>query len=200
MTALPPGDGHEPTVREARAVYFAENGFDEAGYEDRWVDLEAGPFTIRFPNSKARVAAVKLHDLHHVATGYATSWTGEGEAAAWEIAGGCGRHVAAWVLNLQAVAIAVFLSPPRVWRAFRRGLGAHTLYHGDRVENWLDRPLAELRAHVNRADAIHPTATRAIGSFACWLAASMVVMGATVATTALPVLFLWRLARWATGA
>ena len=37
-----------------------------------------------FPNGAARVRAVRLHDLHHVATGYATSWVGEAEIGAWE--------------------------------------------------------------------------------------------------------------------
>jgi hypothetical protein len=87
------------TVGDARDVYFRDNGFSLAGYTDNWVKLKLGPIPIAFPNTDARKAAVKLHDLHHVATGYATTWTGEAEIAAWEIGAGCGKYYAAWVLT-----------------------------------------------------------------------------------------------------
>lgn len=67
------------TVAEARARYFAANGFDERGYAARWVRLQAGPIPIYFPNTRARVRSVRVHDVHHVVTGYATTWTGEAE-------------------------------------------------------------------------------------------------------------------------
>ena len=35
-------------------------------------------------------------------TEYDTNWVGEAEIGAWEIASGCGRYLAAWVLNLGA--------------------------------------------------------------------------------------------------
>jgi ubiquinone biosynthesis protein Coq4 len=39
---------------------------------------------------------VRLHDLHHLVTGYPTDWKGELEISAWEIAGSCRGYVAAW--------------------------------------------------------------------------------------------------------
>ena len=80
------------TLRDARQRYFERGGFGNGGYWDRWVRLKAGPLVIRFPNTQARLRAVKLHDLHHVLTEYDTSWSGEAEIGAWEIATGCGRH------------------------------------------------------------------------------------------------------------
>ncbi|MCW8140677.1 MAG: hypothetical protein KIT58_17390 [Planctomycetota bacterium] len=70
------------TRREARARDFADNGFGDGGHDDRWVKLKAGPLTLCFPNTAARVRAVRFHDLHHVLTGYATTWTGEAETVA----------------------------------------------------------------------------------------------------------------------
>ena len=64
-------------IRDARAQYFAENGFGDGGYTATWVKVQAGPLPIYFPNTAARVRAVRLHDLHHVVTGYDTMWTGE---------------------------------------------------------------------------------------------------------------------------
>jgi len=83
----------------ARQRYFDANGFDGA-YAERWVKLKAGPIAFYFPNAEGRRRAVKFHDLHHIATGYQTDWTGEAEISAWEIASGCGRFGWAWFLNL----------------------------------------------------------------------------------------------------
>lgn len=72
-------------VRDARARYFESNGFGDGGYDAKWVKLALGPIPFAFPNGAARVRAVRLHDLHHVATGYDTNVLGEAEIGAWEI-------------------------------------------------------------------------------------------------------------------
>src|SRR5688572_30034252 len=93
------------TMREARAMYFQANGFGASGgYDDAWVDFKLGPIPLPFPNTKARIEAVRFHDLHHLLTGYDTDITGEFEISAWEIAAGCKRFPAAWALNLGGMA------------------------------------------------------------------------------------------------
>src|SRR6478752_6208121 len=78
------------TLREARDLYFRSNGFGEdGGYGDAWVDFKLGPVPFPFPNTAARIKAVKVHDLHHIVTGYRTNFVGELEISAWEIGGGC---------------------------------------------------------------------------------------------------------------
>jgi hypothetical protein len=136
------------TVREARDLYFEQNGLSEAGYSDRWVRLRAGPMPLAFPNTRARVRAVRLHDLHHVATGYDTTWQGEAEIGAWELAAGCGHHLPAWVLNLGAVAVGVFIAPGRTVRAWRRGRRSRTLYAGEFEPSLLDMTVRELRSRL----------------------------------------------------
>ena len=109
-------------VREARARYFAENGFGDGGYDDRFVVLRiAGVPALVFPNTKQRVRSVRIHDVHHVLTGYATSWRGEGEIGAWELASGCRDHWAAWFLNFWAAGVGLVIAPRAIGRAFRRG-------------------------------------------------------------------------------
>jgi hypothetical protein len=87
------------TVREAREQYFTANGFSDATYTESWAKIKVGPVPIVFPNTKSRKAALPIHDLHHIATGYPTTITGEGEIAAFEIGGGCGNYPAAWVTH-----------------------------------------------------------------------------------------------------
>ena len=97
-------------LRHARADYFRKNAFGEdGGYGQRWVKLKLGPVPIWFPNTDGRRRAVRLHDLHHVATGYDTSLVGEAEIGAWELAMGCANYYAAWLLNAGAVAMGLFL-------------------------------------------------------------------------------------------
>ena len=56
------------TIGNARAQYFAENNFGDGGYSASWVKVQAGSIPIYFPNTAARIRAVRFHDLHHVAT------------------------------------------------------------------------------------------------------------------------------------
>jgi hypothetical protein len=117
------------SVEQARARYFAANGFGaDGGYQDDWVRFKVGPLPIAFPNSPGRKAAVPAHDLHHVATGYDTDLAGEGEIGAWELASGCFQVRAAWILNSFAVWPVLFYALPRVYRAFVRGRHSGNLY------------------------------------------------------------------------
>jgi len=137
------------SVREARARWFAENGFDaDGGYTKRWFRIESKPIPVYLPNLKPRVEAVRLHDLHHVVTGYGTDWRGEAEIGAWEIAGGCGRYWAAWVLNFGAFGFGLIAAPRRTWRAFVRGRHSRNLYGGEFRESLLDEAVRALRERL----------------------------------------------------
>ena len=68
-----------------------------------------------------------MHDFHHILTGYGTNWIGEAEIGAWELRAGCNSLVTYW-LNGSGVVLGLFISPRRVWRAFRAARGQHTLY------------------------------------------------------------------------
>jgi hypothetical protein len=136
------------TMREARARYFAQHGFGaDGGYDDRWVHLALGPIPASFPNSPARVRAVKYHDLHHIVTGYATDIVGEFEISAWEIGAGCKDFVAAWVLNLGGMAGGAVTAPRRTLRAFARGRRSRSLY-GRAFEPLLEERVASVRTQL----------------------------------------------------
>jgi hypothetical protein len=142
-------DDTEP-VRAARARYFEVNGFPpDGGYGARWVCVKVGPLPIYLPNTAARVRAVRLHDLHHVATGYETDLVGEAEIGAWELATGCRGYVVAWVLNLSAVLAGLVISPRRVLQAFAHGRRSRNLYAEGWSETLLDEPVGALRRRLD---------------------------------------------------
>lgn len=175
------------TLLSARDRYLRDNGF-ESSYEERWVKLKAGPIPLWFPNAPGRVRAVKLHDLHHLVTGYATDWTGEAEIGAWEIASGCGSFAWAWVLNASAMPIGLVLAPGKLFRAWVRGRRSRNFYHG-RTEvdaTLLARPVRTVRSEMGLDDppsraTLFDTATFAV---ACVLATAF-VLAPTAAIVAL---------------
>lgn len=178
------------TLRQARQLYFEANGFGDGGYQARWVKLQAGPVPIYFLNTAARVRAVKLHDLHHAATGYGTTWTGEAEIAAWEIASSCARHYAAWILNLQAWAIGLVIGPHALFRAFLRGRYSANLYRTTLDDELLGETLGSLR-HRLRLDGPTPPPTiadRAV--FALWSIAGVITLATSAVILLLPLVLL----------
>jgi hypothetical protein len=161
------------TMGAARQRYFDANGFDGA-YAERWVKLKAGPIPLYFPNAKGRRRAVKFHDLHHIATGYQTDWTGEAEIGGFEIGGGCGPFVWAWILNLQAMAIGLVVAPLALFRAFVRGRHAGTLYHqGDFEDAMLDRSVGDIRRQLGLDRLAPPPGVGDAVSFVFWSAVAL---------------------------
>lgn len=135
-------------VEEARDLYLAASGF-------RVEDYSAPTFTIgilgvpcKFPNVPSRKRAVPLHDLHHVLTGYGTSWTGEAEIGAWELRAGCNSFIT-YFLNGGGVLIGLVICPRRLWRAFRAARGQRTLYRDPLpYDRLLEMTVADLRSHL----------------------------------------------------
>src|SRR5262245_6068474 len=185
------------SLREARTAYFRANGFGEdGGYSAAWVGVRLGRIPFAFPNTQARVRAVRFHDLHHVVTGYATDLVGEAEIAAWEIASGCAGFAAAWVLNLHAWMLGLVVDPAATLRAFAPGRRPRTPYR----RAWGDALLAERVGDVRRElglsasgadEAAEPTLVDRIG-FAGWSLAAALFSAASLALLVAP---LWLLLR-----
>jgi hypothetical protein len=136
-------------VRDARTEFFRRAGLPgDGGYSARFIHFRIGILSFALPNLAARKKAVPLHDLHHLATGYDASWTGEAEIAAWELASGCRPYPAALLLNLLALPLGLMIAPVRTWRAFRRGRSSRNLYDSQWDEAWLDASLGSLREHL----------------------------------------------------
>jgi hypothetical protein len=182
------------TLRAARQEYFDRNGFGDGGYAKRWVKLAAGPLRLYIPNTTARVRAVKLHDLHHVLTGYDTTWTGEAEIGAWELASGCGRYYAAWLLNLNAMAIGLAIAPRATYRAFCRGRASGNLYSGTFRDELLERVVGDARREL-RLDRPLPMRWHVL-SFSGYSLAAMASLIAPLAIVLAIAMMTLRWLRW----
>jgi hypothetical protein len=161
-------------VFEARQRYFAENGFSDAGYNDRWVKLSLGRLPLVMPNPPSRRRAIPLHDLHHVATGYDTTLRGEAEISAWELGAGCGSYTAARLYGLGGVAVGLAIAPRRTYRAFVRGRHSTSLYRSGWSNDLLDLQVDALRARLHLDARPRPTTWRDRVAFAACAAAAIV--------------------------
>ena len=137
-------------VRRALEAYLAENGFSRDEYDAPVVTVTFWSITFPVPNPPSRQIAVRLHDLHHVLTGYGTDPEGEAEISAFEMRRGL--QVFSFFVKLIVVSGALFglfHSPRRTLRAWRAG------YHPDKIplqeatlanyERLLDLSVGELR-------------------------------------------------------
>ena len=138
----------ELPLAEARDRFLADNHFRVADYTAPTYTVKVFGIPLKFPNTKAHQWATPLHDLHHVLTGCRTDWIGEAEIGAWELRAGCKTFVVYW-LDLSGVVIGMFLSPGRVWRAFRAARGARTLYRDPELcQSVLRMTVGEARARL----------------------------------------------------
>jgi hypothetical protein len=183
------------SLAAARDRYFDENGFGR-GYDDRWVRLRlGGRYLPVLPNTRARVAAARIHDLHHVATGYDTSWLGEGEIGAWELASGCGPYLAAWVLNLGAFGVGCWISPRSMLRAFVRGRRTKNLYAEGYDPARLARSVGELRRELKLDQPVPEAGAADLWLFAGWIAIALLYTLGGVLSFALLALAMWKMPR-----
>ena len=170
------------TMREARSRYFDQNRLGpDGGYDAAWAELKLGAIPFPFPNTAARTRAAKVHDLHHIVTGYGTGLVGEFEIAAWELGAGCGPYVAAWGLNLGSLAGGLLVAPDRTFRAFVRGRNSESLYGKD-VDAMLDERVAVARMMLGVDQAMVAKATGAdVALFVLAEIAGFVVAGLSLA-------------------
>lgn len=141
------------TVRAARDLYLATNGFSMAEYTASKFGFQLLGRTFQLPNPPARQAAIARHDLHHVLVGYGTDLAGESEIGAWELRSGCTTPFL-YMINLVALLGGLFVAPLRVLRAWRRAKGCRTLYlDGLPYAEALELRVVDLRRRLGIPDA-----------------------------------------------
>ena len=119
------------TPREILSKFYAENNLgDDGGLNSSSVKIElAKNFNFYFPNFNARRKAVLKHDIHHLITGYTTTFADECEISAWEIGSGCKKYWTAFLIDTSALMIGTPFHFWGVLKAFSRGRKTKNLYH-----------------------------------------------------------------------
>ncbi|MFT3694133.1 MAG: hypothetical protein QM831_13395 [Kofleriaceae bacterium] len=140
----------------ARKSYYEVNHFpDDGGASLPYVPLKLGPLTLKVPNTAGRKVALAYHDLHHVVTGYQTTFRGESEIAAWELASGCEHYPAAVMYNLAGLAFGAIVWPRATARAWALGRRTKNFY-GRALPDLLPREVTDAREELGLGKARVP--------------------------------------------
>ena len=137
-------------VKDALAAYLSENGFTTEGYDAPTSQGSLFGVTFSVPNPPAHRRALRLHDLHHVATGFGTDHAGEAELSAWQARRGllrAGVYVSAIVMTNVLVGLAV--APRRTLLAWRDRRGSSLFSVPVDYETLLEKTVGELRAQLD---------------------------------------------------
>lgn len=147
-------------LEQARDVYFQKYGFNMTTYTEAYTVVWLGPIPVFIWNVDGRKVALKLHDLHHVLTGYQANWRGEFQVSAWEIASNCQKYWFAWFINAGGLALGALAYPKTTKQAFIRGLRSKNLYNtpeadvlGTPFQELLTKNLGETRKNMQLDDA-----------------------------------------------
>lgn len=154
-------------VRDGRDAYLAENGFTTESYDAPTAKGSFFGLGFSVPNPPAHRRAIRLHDLHHVATGYGTDHAGEAEISAWQARRGllpAGLYVTAIVLANAGVGLLV--APRRTLAAFDAGGGGSLFTLDAEYDALLDKTVGELRALLAIPDDGVAHAPRALHALA----------------------------------
>jgi hypothetical protein len=117
------------TVGKLLEDFYRKSNFSDDSSVVHWIHVQIGPLRFPFPNPGQRREVIWLHDLTHLLTGYDTSWTGEGEIAAWELASGFPlKHWIGYFYAPITFSIGLIVAPVRTLRAFRLGIGQKNVY------------------------------------------------------------------------
>jgi hypothetical protein len=123
---------------------------DDGGQSSHYVKIEfTKKIALYFPNSDARRKAVFKHDVHHIVTNYPSTFKGETEISAWEIASGCRHYWVAWVLDTHAAIIGLLFNPAGVYAAFVKGRRTKNLYSDIFTdEQLMDMPVSQIKENM----------------------------------------------------
>lgn len=175
------------TLGQARDAYLQKYGFSTAAYEERWAAIKLGPIKFWIPSTRSRRQAIRFHDLHHALTGYPAIPSGEAEIGAWEIATGCGRFRAAWVLNLFAMGMGLLIAPGKTYRAWVRGRHTTTnFYHVAYDEALLAKGADEMRREIGLPENSPRATTGDKASFILWAALALLQYAMSTAVVLAP--------------
>ena len=141
----------DKTLKALLPGFYKEyNLGDEGGKNSSSVRVElTKKIIIYIPNFEARRRAVIKHDIHHIVTGYRSTFKGETEIGAWEIGSGCRGYWAAWVLNASGVMTGIVFNLWGVLKAFARGRRTKNLYYDNiSTEEALNMKVSELEKRL----------------------------------------------------
>ena len=135
-------ESEQPTPRQLLPGFYKKYNLEaDGGQNSAYVRVELTKnIILYFPNFDARRKAVFKHDVHHIVTGFTSTYKGETVIGAWEIASGCRHYWVAFVLDMSAVMTGLLFNPLGVYKAFVKGRRTRNLY----ADHWTDEQIIDM--------------------------------------------------------
>jgi hypothetical protein len=121
----------DQTLGALRDEFRKANGIPDSTASFEWIKLGPVPVPVPIPNPPARRRALRIHDLHHLVTGYRTDLAGEAQISAWECGAGLGGEAVAWVFCPSGTLGGMLRRPRPTVAAYARGRRARSLFGQD---------------------------------------------------------------------
>jgi hypothetical protein len=132
-------------------------------------------------------------------TEYSTSLSGETEIGAWEVATGCTRSLAAWLLNLSGFAWGLVINPKGVYKAFLRGRQSANLYHLPFNDELLSSRVGDLRQQLKLDEPLRPVSFADNAAFILWSFISVVTLLSIIGIVFAPLILVLICSWWLLG-
>lgn len=109
------------TIMDDLKIYWKENNLPQDGGEsDLLNQAKSGRFSFYYPNLNGK--ALILHDINHFLTGYPTTWKGEFQVSAWELAsGGRKGFPTTWIYPISLTILGLIFYPLQTISAYKDG-------------------------------------------------------------------------------
>ena len=137
------------TVKQGLDAYLMESGFQIEHYDAKSTPASFMGVSFSVPNTPKHREMIKLHDLHHVATGFGTDMAGEGHISAWEFRKGLkGVGFYVGIIIFTGMMLGLFVSPKNTIGLLRAEKGEPPLFGRKDLdyEGLLSLRISELRS------------------------------------------------------
>lgn len=138
------------TLKEEYESFMKTYKFDKVESSSKWASVSLGtPIKIKFPNISARKDNVIYHDINHIVTGFkAQTFSGEVQAAYFEIFSGCGPYWFGWFINSLALPFGIFV-PHKAFEAIKLAKKVKTNAYYDNLNALWDLTIDEIKKRWN---------------------------------------------------
>lgn len=135
------------TILEDLKEYWKKNNLPEDGGESEVFNkAQIGRFSFRYPNLNGK--ALLLHDINHFLTGYPTTWKGEFQVSAWELAsGGRKGFPTTWIYPISLSILGLLFYPLQTIKAYKNGKDKQNAFIIYRQTDIFKMTINEIKKH-----------------------------------------------------
>ncbi len=142
------------TILEELETYWKERNLpQDGGKNEKLNKAQIGSFSFRYPNLNGK--ALLLHDINHLITDFPTTWKGEFQVSAWEMASGARKGFPLTLIYpVSLVLIGLIIYPREVLSAYKYGTNKQNAFLIYSQTDIFQMTLEEIKRISNNKDLV----------------------------------------------